>query len=118
VTDLAARNDLDGGPIREAPGCMLKRNPGVAMIWMTRNYEIVRVPRNNDTGAPPGVLCIMGEPTRVEWYREARIATRTEVQESIDTGLPALVAAAAAQPGGLEMFQRQEKHFQKYLPAE
>jgi hypothetical protein len=100
--------------VREnAPGFAIVRNPGVAMIWVTREYEVFYVP-------PPqaGVLITMGTPERVEWYREGRPATRQEVLHSIETGLPNLEATARLEKGGLEALQKAVERFQPYLPKE
>jgi hypothetical protein len=75
-------NDLPEGGIKP-PGTMIERQPGVALLWTCHNYkyEIVR------TG---GRLFHMGDPDSLRWMREGREATREEILESINTGLPAL----------------------------
>jgi hypothetical protein len=40
------------------------------------------------------VLFRLGKPIRVDWYAEGRVATRGEIEQSIDSGLPILVAEA------------------------
>jgi hypothetical protein len=89
-------------------GMGLKRNPGVVMIWHTRNYEVFKVDN--------GVLIQMGEPESVEWLACGRTATRAEVLESIDTGLPNLEAIAKLERGGLEHLDRCRTRFEKWLP--
>jgi hypothetical protein len=102
---------MDNAGFREkAAGLAITRNPGVAMLWITRQYEVF----NDGTGKP---LLQMGEPESVEWYASGRIATRAEVQESIDTGLPSLEAVARTQEGALPFLERAVQRFQKYLPA-
>lgn len=64
-------------------GVGLKRNPGVAAIWITRSYKAW----SPDTG---GVLITVGDPKRVEWWAEGRAATREEVEASIESGMPFL----------------------------
>jgi hypothetical protein len=59
----------------------------------------------------------MGEPDRVEWWAEGRKATREEVQESIDSGLPNLERLAQMQEGAMEALNRSVKRFERYLPA-
>jgi hypothetical protein len=73
---------------QNAPGVMIKRNPGAIAVYVTRSYSMFRV----DNGA--GALFKMGEPERVHWYAEGRQATRAEVDESIRTGYPLLEAEA------------------------
>ena len=65
-------------------GHMIMRNPGVTALWTTKKYEII-----NDPGG--GVLFRFGDAVNIMWYREGRMATRAEVEESTTTGLPALV---------------------------
>lgn len=67
----------------EPGGVMLRRNPGVTLLWMTKGYRVIR--------DGEGFVLRIGNPTDVAWYREGRAATRAEVVESIESGLPALV---------------------------
>jgi hypothetical protein len=66
-------------------GVMIERNPGVALVWTSRNFSAFK--------APGGVLFDVGEPQRVSWWAQGRPATREEVEHSLDTGLPSLAAA-------------------------
>lgn len=93
----------------KAAGLAIARNPGVVMIWITRSFEVF----NDGHGKP---LIHMGEPDSVLWFACGREATRAEVQESIDTGLPILEAAARTEHGGLEALNRYVVRFQRYLP--
>lgn len=66
------------------PGIALMRNPGVALVWVTDNASYRQ-----------GLeLFDMGDPIRCWWYARSRDATREEVVESIDSGLPALLELA------------------------
>lgn len=96
----------------EAPaGLGLARNPGVAMVWITLGgWKLWRPP----TG---GLLFHIGEPAGIRWYAEGRKATRTEILESIETGLPALRAVAALEEGGLEHLDRQVNVALELLPV-
>lgn len=67
-------------------GMMIKRNPGVTLVWITRSWR----PFN----AGNGVLFRIGNPHETLWYAEGRAATRAEVQASIDSGLPILLQVA------------------------
>lgn len=71
-------------------GVAIMRNPGVACVWFARGFKPVT--------APNGVLFEIGEPSRVYWRARGREATRAEIMESIDSGYPALVEAARADP--------------------
>ncbi len=87
----------------------IKRNPGVTMLWHTRQFEIF------DDGRG-GKLIQMGEPESVEWLTCGRIATRAEVMHSIETGLPNLEAIARLEKGGLEALAKAQARFEKWLP--
>jgi hypothetical protein len=67
---------------RDAAGVMIRRNPGVCIVWTTRQWKPWPVEN--------GVLFKMGDPTSVTFWREGRSATRAEVWESIEEGLPLL----------------------------
>lgn len=82
--------------IESAPGIMLHRNPGVTLLWTSYGWRIRPV------GPGQGVLFDVGFPRKVRWLREGREATREEVMESIDSGLPNLVAMAQEEPGGVD----------------
>ncbi len=89
------RNDSNMPPGHWAPGVTIDRNPGVMAIWVTKSYKFFKV--DGEGGSTPGMLITVGNPERVEWYREGRPATRAEVDASIESGLPILRAQADAQ---------------------
>jgi hypothetical protein len=92
-----------------APGLAITRNPGVAMVWITREYEMF----------PDGMgqhLIMMGRPHEVEWYCRGRAATRAEVVASIENGIGALEAIARTETGGMEALMKARKQFEKLLP--
>jgi hypothetical protein len=72
-----------------AAGLGLKRNPGVTLVWVTRSFR--------PFAAPGGVLFKIGPVEDVFWYAHGREATRAEVLESIDSGLPSLMELAVAE---------------------
>jgi hypothetical protein len=76
-------NGLPPG-VRDPAGVMLRRNPGVTLVWTTARFD-VWFP---DPEAGP--LIRIGEPVKAEWFCEGRPATRLEVATSIGTGLPEL----------------------------
>jgi hypothetical protein len=96
--------------VENTPGLALTRNPGVAMLWITRSYEIFR--------ADNGYLMTMGEPESVEWYTLGQPATRAQVIESIETGMPILEAVARTEEGGLAALARAEARLVRWLPQE
>lgn len=93
-------------------GFGIKRNPGVAMLWTSQSYKTWKP----DNG---GVLFELGEPDAygVEWFCAGRRATRDEVMESVETGLPILLGQAA-KDGALACFElgRMTERFMTYLP--
>lgn len=91
-------------------GEMIRRNPGVALCWTTRDWSTFHV--------PTGVLMNVGEPEAVEWWAHGRPATRDEVQESIDTGLPTLREVAEEDgPEAIIELNRQVESARRLLPV-
>lgn len=78
-------------------GTMIRRNPGVALVWVTgyRSWSTFKDHQG-------GTLVNVGEPKRCEWYAEGRAATRAEVLASIDSGLPILAGMAREEGPGAE----------------
>jgi hypothetical protein len=94
-------------------GEMIRRNPGIALVWSTRDWRPFRAPRS-DGGQ--GVLFAFGDPSETLWFREGRAATRAEVDESIRTGLPLLEEMADQQDGGRAALAKFVERAQRYLP--
>lgn len=110
--DMVRRQDeeINNATTRNgAPGFAILRNPGVAMVWITREFELF----DDSKGKP---LIQMGRPHEVEWYYRGRFATRAEVEESINNGIGALESAARTEEGGMEELNRKRQQFQKLLP--
>jgi hypothetical protein len=76
---------------QEVAGTMIKRNPGVTMLWRTDDYKVFQA----DPEKSHRSLISMGEPKHVSWFCEGREATAAEVAHSISTGLPILLKVAA-----------------------
>jgi hypothetical protein len=104
--------DLPEGAIEPA-GMHLSRNPGAVAIYMTLGYRPFQPdPRK------AGLLFNLSEPLEVMFYREGRRATRAEVLESIDSGMPHLRRAAFAEGHAAVMqLERQYTDARKLLPA-
>jgi hypothetical protein len=66
----------------DPPGTMITRNPGVALVWVTRKFERFTV--------DDGFLFDVGAPLETLWFADGRKATREEVLASIESGLPLL----------------------------
>jgi hypothetical protein len=94
-----------------APGFAIVRNPGVTLIWITREYELF----DDGKGSP---LIQMGRPQEIEFYREGRAATRAEVLESIENGIGAVEAMARQEEGGMEYLRKRRAAFEKMIPGE
>lgn len=71
-------------------GTMIRRNPGVALVWVTKSFTLFR-------SHGGGVLFEVGTPEEVRWFAEGRTATRAEVVASMESGLPLLRAEAEAE---------------------
>ena len=102
INTVAARENVAGQ--------MIARNPGVTMLWITRQFEIF----DDGSGKP---LIQMGEPDAVEWWARGKRATREQVQESIETGLPNLEAMARLEKGGMEFLGKSIARFEKWIPG-
>ena len=72
----------------DPPGISIRRNPGVALVWVT-GYRSYKAFRDGD-----GYLFNIGEPKQALWFARGREATRAEVLASIDSGLPILADMA------------------------
>jgi hypothetical protein len=109
---LARRNERDlPEEARQAAGIPIARNPGCCLIWVTPFYRPFKSGHGNS-----GVLFELGAPERIEFWAQGRPATRAEVDESVDTGLPALAAVAHLDgPKGEAVLGRQVKAFTKLL---
>lgn len=93
-------------------GVMIKRNPGVTLVWITTKYNVF-------TDGRGGMLFEVGEPTETQWYAHGRPATREEVEDSIASGMPQLVEAAKQDgPEALATLKEMVLTAQQYLPKE
>lgn len=93
-------------------GEMIARNPGVALVWVSRSFKVWRPPGG-------GYLVELGEPTSVEWYAHGRPATRAEVEASIESGLPILADMARKDrrpDAALAELQRRRAEVDRLLP--
>ena len=96
---------------KDPAGFMLRRNPGVILLWTTR---IDPMPFR----APGGLLFTLPDPASVLWFSEGRTATRSEVLASIDSGLPALLELDGDDPRAkAEVDRRYEEVKRTLVPA-
>lgn len=91
-------------------GIVIRRNPGVTLLWMTRSYEVYKDGRG-------GVLIQVGEPEGVEWWAESKLATRAQVVESIESGYPLLLETAVKQRGAVKALDGYKREFEALYPA-
>jgi hypothetical protein len=93
-------------------GIMIARNPGVTAVITTTRFSA--------NPQPAGLLFQIGEPEKVEWYSEGRPASRDEVEASIASGMPILLAADAGTPEEAEAHQaiaREVAAARRWFPA-
>lgn len=91
-------------------GMAIRRNPGVTCLYFCRGYKIVK--------APGGILFRLPGPSMVRWYAEGRKATRAEIMESIETGLP-ILRQVAEQDGkdSVRELEIMAKAAMRFVPA-
>ena len=92
-------NDLPDGAGEGTPGIMIQRNPGATMLWHTERgaYNVKRV----DKGF---LFNLQDDPLDTAWYRAGKPATRADVMESVETGLPYLREMAKKDGHGADVF--------------
>lgn len=104
-------NDLPD-EAEDAPGEGLKRNPGVTLLWITRDFKVF----SDHKGRP---MLTVGDPLETVWFAEGRLATRAEIDRSVAGGLPSLQALAALDgEQGIKALEEQITRFQKLLPEQ
>jgi hypothetical protein len=72
----------------------IRRNPGVVALYVHTARKLRRLARKD---GPPLFHLPVGEPHRLTFWRDGRMAPHAEVMESIDTGLPLLEDQARRQ---------------------
>jgi len=103
---------MPAGAVNPA-GEMIRRNPGVALVWVAGYKSWSAFSDGNG-----GTLFDVGEPKRVRWYARGREATRAEVLASIDSGLPILRASAEADgPRAVTELEAMHERALAYVPA-
>jgi hypothetical protein len=96
------------GTISLTGGVRPGRNPGVTLLWVTRDFQRLHDERL-------GVGFRIGPPLRLEAYAEGRTATKEEVRHSIETDLPLLLAAAKVD--GSEVFRNLAQKYKEFTLA-
>lgn len=99
--------------VQDPAGIMIRRNPGVALVAVTRYRDWRAEPDSH------GFLFRFGAPKRALWYAEGRDATRAEVLASIDSGLPILREMAEKDgPEAIAELDRMHREALRHIPAE
>lgn len=108
---------LKAHPNLVAPaGFMLERNPGVSCIWVSGKAKPFKV--DGEEGSRKGWLLELGDPSSVTWWCKGHPATRAEIIDSINGGLPVLEGMARKQgPSALRELQRFIDRVEKFLPT-
>lgn len=94
-------------------GIMIRRNPGVALVWVVKGKGYRLVPDGRG-----GALFRLGEPVETLWYAHGREATRAEAEASIDTGMPILRTEAERDgPAAAAELDAMAAAARRFLPA-
>lgn len=91
------------------PGVMIERNPGVTLLWTAEP------PVRTFSDGRGGVLLRLPEPTALECWSQGRAASRAEVLESVETGLPILAGGENPDPAVLREIRRAYERFLELL---
>lgn len=109
--DARRRDAGKPADLAEVPGTMIERNPGVVMLWRGPS---IALPRDDGRG---GTLFTLPDPIRVDWIAKGRDATRPEVLASVESGIPLLREAAAAEgEAAMSALYEAVKRFYYVLP--
>jgi hypothetical protein len=88
--DLLER--VQAGELSRGAGDGHLRNPGVVLVWRTHSYTEVGDGRG-------GRLFRVGDPLRLDWYTQARTATRAEAAAAMLAGVQEVTLPMAAVQG-------------------
>ena len=99
---------------KNTAGIASPRNPGVALVWITKSFVPFNTPPPNR-----GVLFEVGEPLETLWFSQGREATRQEILHSIETGLPGLLELAKEDgPAAVADLERKTREALRLVPRE
>jgi hypothetical protein len=113
---FARRETNKPAGVSEAAGYAIPRNPGVALVWNTETYKVMRVGADTP-GANDGLLFQLGPPLELSWWAEGRTATRAEILASIESGLPLLRGAADDGPEAAAVLDKLVAKAMELVPA-
>lgn len=99
------RREADLPDAKAPAGIMIKRNPGVTAVWITKTLKLVKVKN--------GELFDIGNPEEVVWYAKGKLATRQEVLKAVREGYPELMKLAEEE--GLEAMEELTKRLDEAI---
>lgn len=103
-------DDLIRSNKENTAGIAIERNPGVSLLWTSRNFRPFKAHNNG------GYLMNVGHPINVSWWREGRAATREEIMESIDSGIPQLRELCVTASDHADLIKRYQWLINNLLP--
>lgn len=107
----AVRRDANMPEGGEVAGFSIDRNPGVTCLWYCTGYKLASDGRG-------GILFDLPGPYQVRWWREGRKATRDEIMESINTGVPLLMKIAEQDgPESVSLLKSMVRDAMKFVPV-
>jgi len=90
------------------PPNLIQRNPGVCALWTTKTFKVVAASEGKK-------LIRVSDPVAVDWYAEGKLATRTQVKESLDDGLRFVYWPISEGPNRIEAIIQFEEAYAKAL---
>lgn len=106
---MAKRNIHDLPETKEIPGVHLDRNPGAVVLYVCKDYRLIRVDN--------GMMIELGPAEGVHWFANGREAKRAEATEALDSGLVHLEAMAKEEgPTSVKMLKLRVQEARALLP--
>jgi hypothetical protein len=90
-------------------GIGILRNPAVSLVWITTDYRVFKDGKG-------GLLLRMGEPEEVTFWHRGRPATRSEIEESIRSGIHN-IEKVCSDSHELRMLNAARSQFEALLPT-
>lgn len=100
--------------IVDPAGFSIERNPGVTALIESEKWNYYPVP---DGMGGHGILFDFQRIKNVRWMAEGKNADPEQVFESIETGLPQLVAMAEMELGAMPVLARKTRDAMRWLPS-
>lgn len=95
--------------------CHLERNPGVALVLITKGYQVQQHQRSDGEGWD--ILFKMGKAEELLFFALGKEATREQIMESVNNGIGELMVVAQAEgPESVADLKRKYEEFKTSLP--